>query len=156
MGLYIKKLDNGSFGAIVNSSEYDSYTSDSLRSENLYKFVENNNPPFIDLDTKASFEYILSGDTVERVWTLTKKTGEALVQARKEKWFAIRMTRNDLLSKTDYTQLADAPITEAERQEWAIYRQALRDLTLQPNPFEVVFPTSPKGQDLNIKVYRAE
>ena len=40
----------------------------------------------------------------------------------------IRQDRNHLLTKSDWTQLPDAPLSEAQRQAWAEYRQALRDL----------------------------
>lgn len=40
----------------------------------------------------------------------------------------VRQERNKSLLNSDWTQLPDSPLTEAERQEWATYRQALRDL----------------------------
>ena len=40
----------------------------------------------------------------------------------------MRRIRKDLLQESDITQLADAPLTDAEKLEWAIYRQALRDM----------------------------
>ena len=39
----------------------------------------------------------------------------------------IRSIRNDLLLKTDFTQVADAPLTTEKKAEWATYRQELRD-----------------------------
>lgn len=54
---------------------------------------------------------------------------------------AIREKRNVLLSASDWTQLADAPVDQAA---WATYRQALRDITDQPSfPSEVTWPTAP-------------
>lgn len=56
----------------------------------------------------------------------------------------IRHDRQALLQNSDWTQLPDAPLTEAKKAEWAAYRQALRDITRQPNfPSKVTFPTSP-------------
>jgi hypothetical protein len=40
----------------------------------------------------------------------------------------MRRVRKDLLQESDITQLADAPLTDAEKAEWATYRQALRDM----------------------------
>jgi hypothetical protein len=59
----------------------------------------------------------------------------------------IRMVRDNLLQQCDWTQLADSPLTEATRTEWAIYRQALRDIleTNSTNLAETVFPTPPEG-----------
>jgi hypothetical protein len=40
----------------------------------------------------------------------------------------MRHVRDLLLSLTDWTQVADSPPTESQREAWATYRQALRDL----------------------------
>ena len=42
----------------------------------------------------------------------------------------MRRVRKDLLQECDITQLADAPLTDAEKAEWATYRQALRDMPI--------------------------
>ena len=42
-----------------------------------------------------------------------------------QKWEQIRLWRNAELSQTDWTQLPDSPV---EKDAWAGYRQALRDL----------------------------
>jgi hypothetical protein len=54
----------------------------------------------------------------------------------------IRRERNDLLSESDWTQVADSPVNKAV---WATYRQELRDITTQEGfPFNVTFPTKPE------------
>jgi hypothetical protein len=40
----------------------------------------------------------------------------------------VRQLRNDRLYDCDWTQLPDAPLTDAERAQWRQYRQALRDM----------------------------
>jgi hypothetical protein len=40
--------------------------------------------------------------------------------------------RNTLLAISDWTQLADVPLTAEMKAQWATYRQALRDITDQP------------------------
>ena len=53
----------------------------------------------------------------------------------------VRDLRNKLLAESDWTQLSDAPI---EKEAWAAYRQALRDITSQPKfPKEVFWPNTP-------------
>ena len=53
-----------------------------------------------------------------------------------------RTQRNRLLSQTDYTQLADSP---RDKQPWAVYRQALRDVTDQVGfPETIVWPVAPE------------
>ncbi len=52
-----------------------------------------------------------------------------------------RKRRNKLLSASDWTQVADAPVDKAA---WATYRQALRDISAQAGfPATVVWPTQP-------------
>lgn len=53
----------------------------------------------------------------------------------------IREYRNALLTSSDWTQVADAPVDQAA---WATYRQALRDVPEQEGfPASVVWPTPP-------------
>ena len=56
---------------------------------------------------------------------------------------AARKIRNRLLAECDWTQTTDAP---ANKQLWATYRQALRDIPEQPSfPLAVVFPVAPEN-----------
>lgn len=53
----------------------------------------------------------------------------------------VRSRRDALLTASDWTQVADAPVDQAT---WATYRQALRNLPRQPGfPHDVAWPTSP-------------
>jgi len=59
----------------------------------------------------------------------TKKAEQELAAATRD--FTIdelRLVRDDLLIDTDWTQMADAPLTDEEKAAWATYRQELRDL----------------------------
>lgn len=68
------------------------------------------------------------------------------VIADENKWNLIRTCRNDRLARCDWTQLPDAPLELNEKQSWAAYRQALRDLPENyTTPDEVIFPTPPDG-----------
>lgn len=56
----------------------------------------------------------------------------------------IRRIRNQLLAACDWTQLSDAPLTDAERAVWASYRQALRDVTDGvTDPAAIIWPERP-------------
>lgn len=57
-------------------------------------------------------------------------------------WQRVREQRLQLLQSSDWTQIADYDLG-ADRQAWATYRQQLRDITLQPNPFAIVWPIAP-------------
>jgi hypothetical protein len=56
----------------------------------------------------------------------------------------IRLVRDQLLNHTDWTQAADAPLTDTVKQNFAAYRQTLRDITSDPDyPDSVTFPPMP-------------
>lgn len=58
----------------------------------------------------------------------------------------IRLNRNELLAQSDWTDTYSAPtrLGEAKYNEWQVYRQALRDITLQPEfPTNVIYPIVP-------------
>ena len=58
----------------------------------------------------------------------------------------VRDERTQLLLASDWTQLADSPLTTEQRALWVTYRQALRDVPGQGSfPQEVVWPMSPAG-----------
>ena len=64
-----------------------------------------------------------------------------------------RVIRTLMLEACDWTQASDAPLTDAKKQEWRTYRQALRDLpsnvTSCTNEQEVedLLPTKPQGDN---------
>lgn len=55
-----------------------------------------------------------------------------------KQWTLVRSDRDRRLARSDWTQLPDVPL--ATKEAWASYRQALRDITLQPDPFHIVWP----------------
>jgi len=53
----------------------------------------------------------------------------------------VRAERNTKLAATDWTQITDAT---ADKQAWATYRQALRDISAQSGfPLTIVWPDAP-------------
>lgn len=55
-----------------------------------------------------------------------------------------RALRNSRLSVCDWTQSRDSPLTIEKQNEWAVYRQALRDLPANTiDPTNVEWPTPP-------------
>ena len=56
-------------------------------------------------------------------------------------WDSIRVTRDQLLAGTDYTQMPDFP---GDKAAWVKYRQALRDIPQTfTDPGKVIWPTKP-------------
>lgn len=60
---------------------------------------------------------------------------------------AVRYKRDAFLSQSDWTQVVDSPLTDAQKFAWAEYRQQLRDLPATLNTKEdienLVFPSKP-------------
>lgn len=55
--------------------------------------------------------------------------------------------RKYLLSESDWTQLPDSPLSLEKKQQWANYRQTLRDMPQVQNPnteYEVIWPSKPE------------
>lgn len=59
----------------------------------------------------------------------------------------LRDLRDSLLASCDWTQVADSPLTESQRAEWATYRTALRNLPSSNSSTtsieDVTWPTEP-------------
>ena len=60
-----------------------------------------------------------------------------------EQWKVVRGQRDVKLQSCDWTVLPDVPMSDTKRGEWETYRQALRDITDQSDPFNIVWPTPP-------------
>jgi hypothetical protein len=57
---------------------------------------------------------------------------------------SVKSVRDGLLYESDWTQIPNSPLTEQKQQEWAVYRQELRDVSSQSGyPYNVVWPTQP-------------
>jgi len=54
---------------------------------------------------------------------------------------ATRIHRDALLAASDWTQLPDVPLST--KSTWAAYRQALRDITNQPDQLAIEWPVQP-------------
>ena len=77
-------------------------------------------------------------------WTITDKTAEEIQEYDDNEAASVRSRRDGLLTNSDWTQVADAPVNA---QSWATYRQALRDITDHENfPYlqEEDWPTKPQ------------
>ena len=58
---------------------------------------------------------------------------------------AFRELRNELLAKSDWTQVSDSPLSDSKKTEWQTYRQALRDMPSQEgfDPLNPTYPSQP-------------
>jgi hypothetical protein len=75
-------------------------------------------------------------------WVLEDSTESEIQTKIQHKWDEIRNLRTELLKECDWTVLPDSPVGD-NRTEWIQYRQELRNITSQENPFSIVWPTQP-------------
>ena len=84
---------------------------------------------------------VLTDGVYYQNWIQTNATQSEIDYRLENQWFIIRETRNELLAECDWTQLSDIP-TET-KSIWSEYRQSLRDITSQTNPFSITWPVKP-------------
>ena len=74
---------------------------------------------------------------------VTLVSDPAKVQTRLDaQWASVRSQQKELLYKSDWT----CSVTDYEvpnKSEWVQYRAALRDVTKQSDPFNIVWPVAP-------------
>ena len=110
-------------------------------------------PPVSSIYNKMEYVGVqqIDGQWTE-VWTEVPRYTDPTEQAEwvdsctLNQWYTIREEREVLLKATDYTQLPDTPITQNCRSAFVTYRQALRDVTLQSDPYNITWPILPSYQ----------
>jgi len=116
-------------------------------------YTEVQNPALNQVMTGS--EMVVSEDAVTRTFVYRDMTEQELLDAQQVDntgaWGSVRSERNNRLSRCDWTQLADSPLTDAEKLNWKTYRQALRDITTQTDPNNITWPLEP-GQGIGVAV----
>lgn len=121
----------------------DTVSDELLASFNVLPVVRTN--PQFDRATEAveqnGCSYNVDLSRWETAWVIRDKTAGEIQADADTRAFEIRNERNSRLAQCDWTQLPDSPV---DIVAWSTYRQALRDLTQQPNfPHEVTWPSQP-------------
>ena len=98
--------------------------------------IVNYNPPAVDesLYTPTPVTPV-PAEAMDVTFTVEPRPDEVV-------WPVVRARRAVLLAESDWTQLPDVPL--ATKEAWAEYRQALRDITSQPDPRNIIWPTAPQ------------
>jgi len=82
--------------------------------------------------------YVVSDGALSR-----KPQSEIDERIAEEQIIKLRGQRDALLSSSDWTQMPDSPLSDAKKQEWATYRQQLRDLPSTADPSNPTWPSQP-------------
>jgi hypothetical protein len=102
---------------------------------------------------QSGVKHQLKKDKVEETLILVEKESQILsFEQLKENFVAeLRQQRNELLQKSDWTQLTDVLISmnENERNKWVVYRQLLRDLPELYKTLEFVNVDEVQWPDIN-------
>ena len=84
---------------------------------------------------------VLTDGVYYQNWIQTNASQNEIDYRIENQWFIIREIRNQLLTECDWTQLAGIP--SDTKSIWSEYRQSLRDITSQTNPFNITWPVKP-------------
>lgn len=77
----------------------------------------------------------------KQTWVVTQATAGEIAERTQSMANSARSERDNLLAQTDWTQVLDAPV---DRDAWASYRQALRDIPRQVGfPVTIDWPVKP-------------
>lgn len=68
-------------------------------------------------------------------------TSEEQTTLTNQQWSRIRLQRDKLLQNTDWRASSDLTLAD----DWKNYRQALRDVPTQSDPFNITWPTAPSS-----------
>ncbi|MDS9468218.1 tail fiber assembly protein [Paracoccus sp. MBLB3053] len=82
-------------------------------------------------------------DFAARTWTDPRSAAD-LAAERAEAFTILRIARDRRLAACDWTQVPDNALSEAEREAWRVYRQALRDVPeMTSDPASPTWPVPP-------------
>ena len=92
---------------------------------------------WVDCDDSVKVNWTYNGSTFadEDTRTTSQKTAA--------EWDLVRVNRTNLLKESDWTQGADSPLTDSKKAEWVTYRQSLRNIPTQSDPYTITWPTKP-------------
>jgi hypothetical protein len=84
----------------------------------------------------------LIGETYYQNWESVDASETEIENRIQQKWAEVREHRTELLKECDWTVLPDSPVGDT-LNDWILYRQELRNVTNQSNPFNIIWPTQP-------------
>lgn len=147
--MLIAKIENGQVYTVAdytalfpNTSFPSTGPSPEFLAENSCMTVTVFKPYDANIQKLEPADPYIEGDTVYTV-QVAELTPEEIAANVASQWSKVRAQRNKLLADSDWTQVEDAPVDKAV---WAVYRQELRDITNQQDPYNIVWPVAPNAE----------
>lgn len=150
--MLIAKIEAGSVVRVADYHEFGGFSTPPLEEQLISRGFKK-----VSLwpDHNPSIQKLIPCDPViEGEWVYTvkavNKTDDDIKSDKAASLSRIRLQRNELLSKSDWTQLPDAPLAEVDLLKWRKYRKDLRDLTkiiVDPRNF-TDWPKSPDDNSI--------
>tara|TARA_Y100000015_G_scaffold42884_1_gene51323 strand:+ start:1389 stop:1850 length:462 start_codon:yes stop_codon:yes gene_type:complete len=115
-----------------------------LNSYNVFEVQPSDQPSADHTKNIVESNPVLQDGNWVQQWTIQDASAETINDRTTLEASLVRAERGARLEQSDWTQMADSPLTDEKKAEWATYRQSLRDMTSQSGfPFTVNYPTEP-------------
>jgi hypothetical protein len=126
-----------------NTSFPKNPTEEQLAEFNVFRVERTPEPSFNEATQRCQeINPVLQGGKWVQAWSVVSLTAAEQEQRTKDRADQVRGERYGLISESDWTQLPDTPVN---KEAWATYRQALRDIPQQPGfPWSVTWPIKPE------------
>ena len=112
---------------------------DFLTANNVVELVENLSFTTPTQKLSSVDAYVDSGKAYSV--KVESTTSEEQTTLTNQQWASIRLQRDNLLKNTDWRASSDLTLAD----DWKNYRQALRDVPTQSDPFNITWPTEPSS-----------
>ena len=110
---------------------------DFLTANNVVELVENLSFTTPTQKLSSVDAYVDSGKAYSV--KVESTTSEEQTTLTNQQWSSIRLQRDNLLKNTDWRASSDLTLSD----DWKNYRQALRDVPTQSDPYNISWPTMP-------------
>jgi hypothetical protein len=100
-------------------------------------------PAFNPAQKKVTFERVLKDKKVKGSYVLIDLSNEEKAEVIANQWRIVKYHRDNTINSTDYLAMPDvfSSFSVSDQEKIITYRQALRDITDQTDPFNINWPT---------------
>jgi hypothetical protein len=112
------------------------------------KLLQHFNDKFDFIDANQTWLEVPGNLHASNVTVFVNDFGDPFLASDESKsnplWEDVRKQRDKLLQESDWTQLPDSPLSEAQKESWIDYRQDLRNIPQDcPDTDHITWPIKP-------------